>query len=50
LASDEGVGATSGGYFNKKKPVAVKSKFNTAANNKRLWQLSEQLTGTQFLD
>jgi len=50
LASDEGVGATSGGYFNKKKPVAVNSKFNTPINNKRLWQLSEQLTGTQFLD
>ncbi|MGI4740703.1 MAG: SDR family oxidoreductase [Janthinobacterium lividum] len=50
LASDEGVGTTSGGYFNKKKPVAVKSKFNTPANNQRLWQLSEQLTGTQFLD
>jgi len=50
LASDEGVGATSGGYFNKKKPVAVNSKFNTPTNNKRLWQLSEQLTGTQFLD
>ncbi len=50
LASDEGVGATSGGYFNKKKPAPVKSSFNTAANNQRLWQLSEQLTNTTFLD
>lgn len=49
LASDEGVGATSGGYYNKKKPVPVKSSFNTPANNRRLWELSEQLTGTEFL-
>ena len=49
LASNEGVGITSGGFFSKKKPEPVKSSFNTAANNQRLWQLSEQLTGTQFL-
>ena len=50
LASDEKVGAISGGYYNKKKPQPVKSSFNTAANNQRLWELSEQLTGTKFLD
>jgi retinol dehydrogenase-12 len=50
LASNEGVGTTSGGYFSKKKPEPVNSSFNTAANNQRLWQMSEQLTGTKFLD
>lgn len=50
LASNEGVGTTSGGFFSKKKPEPVKSSFNTAANNQRLWQMSEELTGTKFLD
>ncbi|AMR28444.1 hypothetical protein A0257_15985 [Hymenobacter psoromatis] len=50
LTSDEEVGNTSGGFFSKKKPEPVKSSFNTAANNQRLWQISETLTGTKFLD
>ena len=50
LASDEGVGSTNGGYFSKKKPEPVNSSFNTAANNQRLWAMSEELTGTKFLD
>ena len=50
LATNAKAGTSSGGYYNKSKPVAVKSKFNTAANNRRLWELSEQLTGTNFLD
>lgn len=49
LASSPSVANTSGGYFSKKKPEPVKSKFNTAANNKRLWEISEQLTSTNFL-
>jgi hypothetical protein len=28
----------------------VKSSFNTPAHNRRLWELSEELTGTHFLD
>jgi len=50
LASNEGVATTNGGFFSKKKPEPVKSSFNTAANNQRLWAMSEQLTGTKFLD
>jgi len=50
LASNEGVATTNGGFFSKKKPEPVKSGFNTAANNQRLWAMSEQLTGTKFLD
>ncbi|MFD1871306.1 SDR family oxidoreductase [Hymenobacter bucti] len=50
LATDAKVGTISGGYFSKKKPEPVKSSFNTPANNRRLWELSEQLTNTQFLD
>lgn len=50
LASNGGVGTISGGFFSKKKPEPVKSSFNTAVNNQRLWQMSEELTGTKFLD
>ena len=50
LATDAQVGTVSGGYFSKKKPEPVKSSFNTPENAQRLWALSEELTGTQFLD
>lgn len=50
LATDTKAGTSSGGFFSKKKAEPVKSSFNTAANNRRLWELSEQLTGTKFLD
>jgi retinol dehydrogenase-12 len=50
LVTDTKVGTISGGFFSKKKPEPVKSGFNTAANNRRLWEMSEQLTNTQFLD
>ncbi|GAA4500468.1 SDR family oxidoreductase [Hymenobacter ginsengisoli] len=50
LATDPSVAATSGGFFSKKKPEPVKSSFNTPANNQKLWELSEALTKTNFLD
>jgi retinol dehydrogenase-12 len=50
LASDPSVAAISGGYYSKKKPEPVKSSFNTLANSQRLWEMSEVLTGTKFLD
>ena len=50
LATDAKVANVSGGFFSKKKLEPVKSSFNTPANNRRLWEMSEQLTGTQFLD
>jgi retinol dehydrogenase-12 len=50
LATDAKVATISGGFFSKKKPEPVKSSFNTSANNRRLWELSEQLTNTQFLN
>jgi NAD(P)-dependent dehydrogenase (short-subunit alcohol dehydrogenase family) len=49
LATDAQAGTVSGGFFSKKKAEPVKSSFNTPANNRRLWELSEQLIGTQFL-
>ncbi|RZK36399.1 MAG: SDR family NAD(P)-dependent oxidoreductase, partial [Hymenobacter sp.] len=49
LATDAKVANVSGGFFSKKKPEPVKSSFNTPANNRRLWELSEQLTHTNFL-
>ncbi len=48
LASDPSVARVSGGFFDKKKAVPVKSSFNTPANSQRLWELSEELTGTRF--
>lgn len=50
LASDPKVAAVSGSYFVKKKPETVKHAFNTPDNAQRLWKLTEQLTGTAFLD
>lgn len=50
LATDPSVATTSGGFFSKKKPEPVKSNFNTPANNKKLWEISEKLTETNFLD
>ncbi len=49
LAADPSVATTSGGYFDKKKLLAVKHDFNTPANAQRLWEISEQLTDTRFL-
>ncbi|MGI4884816.1 MAG: SDR family oxidoreductase [Janthinobacterium lividum] len=50
LASDPSVAAVSGGFYSKKKPEPVRSSFNTPANAQRLWEMSEALTTTQFLD
>ena len=49
LASAPEVAATSGGYFDKKRTEPVKHGFNTPEHARQLWELSEQLTGTQFL-
>ena len=49
LASAPEVASTSGGYFAKKKPEPVKHAFNTPAHARQLWEISEQLTETQFL-
>ncbi|MFD2720085.1 SDR family oxidoreductase [Hymenobacter monticola] len=49
LASAPEVAAVSGGFFDKKKAVPVKSGFNTPEHARQLWQLSEQLTGVSFL-
>ncbi|MVN76655.1 SDR family NAD(P)-dependent oxidoreductase [Hymenobacter sp. HMF4947] len=49
LASDPSVATISGGYYSKKKPEPVNSRFNTPEHNRRLWEMSEQQTGTKFL-
>ncbi|MDU0369411.1 SDR family oxidoreductase [Hymenobacter endophyticus] len=49
LASDPAVAQTSGGYFVKQQPEAVKSGYNTLENARRLWQESERLAGQPFL-
>ncbi len=50
LATDAHAGTVSGGYFAKKKAEPVKSRFNSPDNARRLWEMSEELTGTRFLD
>jgi NAD(P)-dependent dehydrogenase (short-subunit alcohol dehydrogenase family) len=50
LVTDSAMGQSSGGYYVKKKPEAVKHSFNTRTNARELWQLSEELTETKFLD
>jgi len=49
LASAPEVAAVSGGFFAKKKVAPVNHAFNTPAHSRRLWELSEELTGTSFL-
>ena len=49
LATDAAAAKSSGGYYVKQKPEAVRHPFNTPENARRLWQLSEELTNTQFL-
>lgn len=49
LASAPEVATTSGGYFDKKKAEPVQSSFNTLEHARQLWELSQQLTSTQFL-
>ena len=49
LASAPEVAAVSGGYFDKKRAEPVKNSFNTPEHAQQLWELSEQLTNTQFL-
>lgn len=49
LASAPEVADTSGGYFVKKQPEAVKSAFNSPENARVLWQKSEQMAGQPFL-
>lgn len=50
LATDPRMGSISGGLFDKKEAVPVKHAFNTPAHAQQLWELSEELTGTRFLD
>ncbi|HEX9068494.1 MAG TPA: SDR family oxidoreductase [Ktedonobacterales bacterium] len=45
LASSPGVASVSGDYFDKKKPVASSPQSYDEAAQRRLWELSEQLTG-----
>lgn len=49
LATEPEVANTSGGYFVKKRPEAVKASCNTPENARRLWEESERLVGQPFL-
>jgi NAD(P)-dependent dehydrogenase (short-subunit alcohol dehydrogenase family) len=45
LATSDEVQNITGKYFSKKKPVNVKSKYNTMDIQRKLWALSKELTG-----
>lgn len=49
LATDPSVASVSGGHFDKKKAVPVKSPYNTPENARRLWQESERLVEQPFV-
>ena len=50
LASAPEVAAISGGYYARKRAEPVQHPFNTPEHARRLWEMSEQLTATRFLD
>ncbi len=45
LATSDEVQSITGKYFSKKKPVQVNSKYNTLEIQKKLWEISNELTG-----
>lgn len=49
LASEEHIPAYNGAYFINKKPAKVNHNYFTPENNRRLWEISEQLVGCKFL-
>lgn len=48
LATDPGMASVSGGHFEKKKAVPVKSPYTTPQYAQQLWEESERLVGQQF--
>lgn len=49
LATAPEMAASSGEFYVKKKPQPMKHPFNTPEHARRLWELSQELTGTNFL-
>lgn len=45
LATSDEVQNITGKYFSKKKPIQINSKYNTPEIQKKLWGISEELTG-----
>ena len=50
LASEPDIPASSGSYFIDRKPSSIRHRFFSAENNRKLWELSCELTGVDFLD
>ena len=50
LASEPDIPASNGSYFIDSKPASVRHRFFSADNNRKLWELSCELTGEDFLD
>ena len=49
LAADPAVASRSGGYYDKQRLEPVRHPFATPDNGRRLWEMSEELTGARFL-
>ena len=50
LASEPDIPASSGSYFIDRKPASIRHRFFSTENNRKLWELSCELTGVDFLD
>lgn len=50
LASEPDIPASNGSYFIDSKPARVRHRFFSAENNRKLWELSCDLAGVDFLD
>ncbi len=48
LSTETQIPAPGGTFFVNKKPVRVKHRFHNPENNRKLWDLSEKLTGATF--
>jgi len=50
LASEPDITASNGSYFIDRKPACIRHRFFSTENNRKLWELSCELTGVDFLD
>ena len=50
LATAPEVATTSGAHFDKKRIVPVRSPYTAESDARRLWELSEEITGIRYLD
>ncbi len=50
LAAEPDIPSSNSSYFIDRKPARIRHRFFSADNNRKLWELSCELTGVDFLD